>query len=153
MTDDELRVRLGPVHHVGLVVRDLEEALGLYRDELGLPIVSLHDLAPDGVRAAFLGEAGARIELIQPTRDDTGVARFLETRGPGMHHVCFVVPDVAAVLATLAEDGVELIDTAPRRGAHGPVAFLHPRSAFGALIELMEAPGGPAWTELGMRPG
>jgi methylmalonyl-CoA/ethylmalonyl-CoA epimerase len=153
MTEDELRVHLGPVHHVGLVVRDLEEALGLYRDELGLPIVSLHDLAPDGVRAAFLGEAGARIELIQPTRDDTGVARFLETRGPGMHHLCFVVPDVAAVLAALADEGVELIDTAPRRGAHGPVAFLHPRSAFGALIELMEAQGGPAWAELGMRPG
>jgi catechol 2,3-dioxygenase-like lactoylglutathione lyase family enzyme len=67
-----------------------------------------------------------------------------------MHHVCFEVSDVAATLDALAADGLELVDTTPRRGAHGPVAFLHPRSAFGTLIELIETPGGPAWTALGM---
>jgi methylmalonyl-CoA/ethylmalonyl-CoA epimerase len=139
----------GPVHHVGIVVRDLDEAIALYRDRFGLALESVHELTGDGIRAAFLGTAGARIELLQPTRDDTGVARFLEARGPGQHHVCFEVPDVAATLDALAHAGLELVDATPRRGAHGPVAFIHPRSALGTLVELIEAPGGPAWTALG----
>ena len=79
----------------------------------------------------------------------TGVARFLESRGEGFHHVCFEVPDLAVSLAELAASGVELIDGAPRRGAEGPVAFLHPRSCHGVLVELIEARGGPAWAALG----
>src|SRR3990172_8791693 len=98
---DQSGVALGPLHHVGIVVRDLDDGLALYRDRLGLPLESLHDLAADGVRAAFLGAAGARIELLQPPRDDTGVARFLETRGPGLHHVCLEVDDLAATLDRL----------------------------------------------------
>jgi methylmalonyl-CoA/ethylmalonyl-CoA epimerase len=140
----------GPVHHVGIVVRDLDQAMGLYRDAFGLALESEHDLASDGVRAAFLGSSGARIELMQPTRDDTGVARFLDVRGPGLHHVCFEVADLEATLSALAADGLELVDAAPRRGAHGPVAFIHPRSGLGSLIELIEMRGGPAWRSLGL---
>jgi len=149
---EPLGVVLGHVHHVGIVVRDLDQGLGLYRGRLGLVLESLHELTTDGVRAAFLGAAGARIELLQPTRDDTGVARFLETRGPGLHHVCFEVIDLAVTLDRLAAGGAELVDSVPRRGAHGPVAFLHPRSGLGTLIELLEAPGGPAWEHLGLVP-
>ena len=83
-------------------------------------------------------------------RPDTGVARFLESRGEGLHHVCLEVDDIAAELARLAERGVELIDTVARRGAEGPVAFIHPRSCHGVLVELIEAPGGPAWAALGL---
>ena len=145
-------VRFGRVQHVGLVVRNLDEAVGLYRDAFGIALESMHDLGTHGVRAAFLGTAGTRIELLQPTAADTGVARFLESRGPGLHHVCFEVGDIAASLDALAAAGFELIDAGPRRGAHGPVAFIHPRSGLGALIELIEAPGGPAWAALGMAP-
>jgi methylmalonyl-CoA/ethylmalonyl-CoA epimerase len=74
------------------------------------------------------------------------VARFLASRGEGFHHVCFEVPDISAALTRLGLDGVELIDTAPRPGAEGPVAFLHPKSCHGVLVELIEAPGGPAWS-------
>jgi methylmalonyl-CoA/ethylmalonyl-CoA epimerase len=149
-TDGEVPRAFGPLHHVGIVVRDLDGALALYRDRFGLALESLHDLTSDGVRAAFLrGASGVPVELLTPTRDDTGVARFLETRGQGLHHVCFEVPDLAETLNGLAAGGIELIDAAPRRGAHGPVAFIHPRSGLGSLIELIEAPGGPAWKALG----
>jgi methylmalonyl-CoA/ethylmalonyl-CoA epimerase len=77
------------------------------------------------------------------------VARFLENKGEGFHHVCLEVDDLAAELDRLAGEGIELIDTAPRRGAEGPVAFIHPRSCHGVLVELIEAPGGPAWKSLG----
>jgi methylmalonyl-CoA epimerase len=135
---------------VALVVRDLEAALGLYRDRLGLPLELVLPIESDGVRIAFLGVGESKIELVEPTDPSTGVARFLESRGEGFHHVCLEVADLAAELRRLASDGVELIDAAPRRGAEGPVAFIHPRACHGVLVELIEAPGGPAWTVLGM---
>jgi methylmalonyl-CoA epimerase len=140
----------GRIHHVALVVRDLETALGLYRDRLGLPLELVLPIESDGVRIAFLGVGESKIELVEPTDPSTGVARFLESRGEGFHHVCLEVADLAAELRRLASDGVELIDAAPRRGAEGPVAFIHPRACHGVLVELIEAPGGPAWTVLGM---
>jgi methylmalonyl-CoA epimerase len=103
----------------------------------------------DHVRIAFLGVGESKVELVEPTDDTTGVARFLASRGEGFHHVCFEVPDLAEELTRLGIEGVELIDMAPRRGAEGPVAFLHPRSGHGVLVELIEAPGGPAWRSLG----
>ncbi len=89
------------------------------------------------------------MELVEPTDDTTGVARFLDSRGEGFHHVCLEVANLAEELTRLGIDGVELINSAPRRGAEGPVAFLHPRSCHGVLVELIEVPGGPAWRSLG----
>ncbi len=91
----------------------------------------------------------SKVELVQPTDTSSGVARFLESKGEGFHHVCVETPDVDATLAELAAAGVEVIDAQARRGAEGPVAFLHPRSCHGVLVELIEAPGGPAWSRLG----
>ena len=140
---------LGKVHHVALIVRSVEESLGLWRDTLGLELETVMDIPGDRVRIAFLGVGESKVELVEPTDDTTGVARFLASKGEGFHHVCFEVPNLAETLLRLELDGLELIDTAPRRGAEGPVAFVHPRSGHGVLVELIEAPGGPAWASLG----
>ena len=139
----------GRVHHVAVIVKSLEDALPLYRDLLGLPLESIMDIPQDRVRIAFLGVGESKVELVEPTDDTTGVARFLANKGEGFHHVCFEVANLAQELTRLGIDGVELIDSAPRKGAEGPVAFLHPRSCHGVLVELIEAPGGPAWGSLG----
>ena len=141
--------RIVRIHHVAVVVRSLEAALPFWRDVLGLPLERVADIASDAVRIAFLPVGEARIELVEPTDATTGVARYLAKHGEGVHHLCFEVPNVAEALTRLAIEGIELIDTAPRRGAEGPVAFLHPRSCHGVLVELIEAPGGPAWASLG----
>lgn len=143
------RLGLGRVHHVALVVHRMDDALGLWRDVLGLPVEQLLPVESDGVRICFLPVGESKMELVEPVDPDTGVARFLATRGEGFHHVCFEVPDLAAALTDLAGRGVDLVDAAPRRGAEGPVAFLHPRGTQGVLVELIEAPGGPAWAALG----
>jgi methylmalonyl-CoA/ethylmalonyl-CoA epimerase len=135
---------------VAVVVESIEQALGFYRDDLGLELDSVMDISSDKVRIAFLGVGESKIELVEPTDDTTGVARFLASKGEGFHHVCFEVANLAETLLRLEIEGVELIDTAPRRGAEGPVAFIHPRSGNGVLVELIEAPGGPAWKSLGM---
>ncbi len=139
----------GRIHHVAVIVRSIDESLALYRDLLRLPLETIMDIPQDRVRIAFLGVGESKIELVEPTDDTTGVARFLANKGEGFHHVCFEVEDLASELTRLGIDGVELIDSAPRKGAEGPVAFLHPRSCHGVLVELIEAPGGPAWTSLG----
>lgn len=141
--------RIGRVHHVAVVVRSIEQSLTFYRDSLGLELETITDVPGDRVRIAFLGVGESKIELVEPTDDTTGVARFLESKGEGFHHVCFEVENLAETLMRLEIDGLELIDTAPRRGAEGPVAFIHPRSGNGVLVELIEAPGGPAWQALG----
>jgi methylmalonyl-CoA/ethylmalonyl-CoA epimerase len=143
---------VGRIHHVAIVVRDIEAALSVYRDLLGLPLELVLPIGSDGVTIAFLSVGESRIELVQPTDETTGVARFLAAKGEGFHHLCLEVPDVAAMLDELGAQGVELIDRAPRPGAEGPVAFLHPRATRGVMIELIEAPGGPAWAALGIDP-
>jgi methylmalonyl-CoA/ethylmalonyl-CoA epimerase len=150
-TERPFGIPLGParVHHVAVVVRDLEESLRLYRDLLRLPLELVLPIESDGVKIAFLVVGESKVELVQPTDPTTGVARFLQSKGEGFHHVCFEVADLAAELDRLAGEGIELIDRSPRRGAEGPVAFIHPRSAHGVLVELIEAPGGPAWPALG----
>jgi methylmalonyl-CoA/ethylmalonyl-CoA epimerase len=145
---DRIR-RLGRVHHVAIVVSSLDDALRFWRDTLGLELEVVEDMAHDRVRIAFLPVGESKVELVEPTDDTTGVARFLASKGEGFHHVCFEVGNLAETLLRLEIDGVELIDTAPRKGAEGPVAFLHPRSCHGVLVELIEAPGGPAWSALG----
>ncbi len=141
--------RIGRVHHVALIVRSIDASLGLWRDALSLELETVMDIPSDHVQIAFLGVGESKIELVEPTDDTTGVARFLENKGEGFHHVCFEVPNLAETLLRLEIDGIELIDTAPRKGAEGPVAFLHPRSCHGVLVELIEAPGGPSWASLG----
>ena len=139
---------IGRIHHVALIVRSIEDSLGLWREALSLELESVMDIPSDRVRIAFLGVGESKVELVEPTDATTGVSRFLESKGEGFHHVCFEVPDLAETLTALERDGIELIDTAPRPGAEGPVAFLHPRSCHGVLVELIEAPGGPAWASL-----
>jgi methylmalonyl-CoA epimerase len=141
------------IHHVAVVVRSIEDSLGLYRDLLGMPVEAVTDIPSDRVRIAFLGVGESKVELVEPTDDSTGVARFLAKQGEGFHHVCFEVANLSEELTRLAIEGIELIDSAPRRGAEGPVAFLHPRSCHGVLVELIEAPGGPSWRALGYTAG
>ncbi len=136
------------VHHVAVVVGSMDEALGFWRDTLGLPVELVLPIESDGVRIGFLPIGESKIELVEPTDPLTGVARFLDARGEGFHHVCLEVPDLAAALGRLAAAGTRLIDAEPRRGAEGPVAFVHPSSCNGVLVELIEAPGGPAWATL-----
>jgi methylmalonyl-CoA/ethylmalonyl-CoA epimerase len=134
--------RLGPIHHVAIVVRSIEASLPRYRELFGLapeadPIV----FAAQRVRLCFLptGPApAARIELIEPIDDESGVARFLAARGEGFHHVCFLTDDLPASLEALAAAEAELIDREPRPGAHGTVAFVHPRALNGVLWELLQ---------------
>ena len=144
---------IGPIDHVAIVVRSIEEALPRYRALFGWEAIDEPRVfASQHVRLCFLdpgGTQGAKVELVEPTDDTTGVARFLASKGEGFHHVCFEVPNLTETLLRLEMDGLELIDTAPRRGAEGPVAFIHPRSCNGVLVELIEAPDGPAWTALG----
>ena len=142
----------GRVHHVAVVVRDIDQALAFYRDQLHLPVELVLPIESDGVTIAFLAVGESKIELVQPTDSSTGVARYLESRGEGFHHVCLEVADIAAELGRLAAAEVELIDAKPRPGAEGPVAFIHPRSCNGVLVELIETPGGPAWHALGLAP-
>ena len=141
--------RLGRIHHVAVIVAELDPALAFWRDTLGLDLEVVEDVANDRVRIAFLPVGESKIELVEPTDDTTGVARFLASKGEGFHHVCFEVDNIVETLMRLEFDGIELIDTAPRKGAEGPVAFIHPRSCHGVLVELIEAPGGPAWSALG----
>ena len=144
---------LGRVHHVAIVVRKIEASLRVYRDLLGLDLEVVLPIPTDGVTIAFLPVGESKIELVQPDDPATGVARFLESKGEGFHHVCFEVADLASELDRLGREGAEMIDLAPRPGAEGPIAFLHPKGFNGVLVELIEAPGGPAWAALGYGPG
>jgi methylmalonyl-CoA/ethylmalonyl-CoA epimerase len=132
-------VKLGPLHHVAIAVPRIEEALPFFRDTLGFSAETVHDLADQHVRVVFLGDKNQRIELVQPTDGESGVAKFVaEHPKPTLHHVCYVVDDLAGTLARIERDGVTLVDRAPRRGAEGMVAFIHPRASGGVLIELID---------------
>jgi methylmalonyl-CoA/ethylmalonyl-CoA epimerase len=134
---------IGAIHHVAIVVPSIEESLPRYRELFGLVAESPpRDFPAQRVRLCFLPsgpDPAARIELIQPLDGDSGVARFLATRGGGLHHVCFLTDDLPATLEALAQREAELIDAEPRTGAHGAVAFVHPRTLDGVLWELLQA--------------
>ena len=131
------------VDHLGIAVRDLEQAVDAYR-LLGFEVESVHDVPTEKVRAAFLPVGESRLELLEPTDPGSVIARFLEKRS-GLHHVCVLVPDIDRALADLKAKGVELIDERPRPGAGGSrVAFVHPRAGAGVLLELKEAPRKPS---------
>ena len=126
---------LSKVHHVGIVVKSADEALKFYRDILGLPVTEDRIIEDQGVRGVLLAIGQSEIELLEPTREGTGIARFLETRGEGMHHICFESDDCAKDLDAAAAKGIALIDNAPRPGLAGMIGFLHPKSNHGVLIE------------------
>ncbi|HKW79236.1 MAG TPA: methylmalonyl-CoA epimerase [Candidatus Limnocylindria bacterium] len=127
------------LHHVAVVVRDIDAELAFYRDTLGLEARSIETVPDQRVRVAFLVVGKTLLELLQPTDAESGVARYLRERGRStMHHLCFAVDDLAGTLDRLASAGVELVDRTPRRGAEGDVAFLHPRAGNGVLVELID---------------
>ena len=132
-------MKLGPLHHVAIAVPRIEDTLPFFRDALGMTAERIRDIADQRVRVVFLGDAKGRIELIQPIDGESGVSKFVaEHPKPTLHHVCYVVDDLAGTLENLAREGVELIDDAPRRGAEGMVAFIHPSASGGVLIELID---------------
>lgn len=124
------------IHHVGIVVRSLETALSFYRDRLGLPLTRESEVPDQGVRVALLAAGESEVELLEPTVPETGVARFLERRGEGMHHLCFESDEISEELTRLKALGVPLIDETARKGLAGMIAFLHPQATAGVLVEL-----------------
>ena len=129
--------------HVGIVVRDLERALEFYRDALGLEVAPAEPVASQRVTVTDVALGGARLELLQVDDADSPVGRFLGRRGPGLHHITLAVDDLSATLARLRARGVRLIDETPRTGAGGSrIAFIHPSSAEGVLVELKESTPG-----------
>ncbi len=127
------------VDHIGIATRTIEEALELWRDTLGLKVEFTEDVTEQGVRVAMLPIGDTLIELLEPLSNDSPVGKFLEKRGPGIHHVAVRVTDIRASLAQLKQKGSRLIDETPRRGAGGClVAFVHPSSTNGVLLELVQ---------------
>jgi methylmalonyl-CoA/ethylmalonyl-CoA epimerase len=125
--------------HIGIAVADLRQALAFYRDALGLEIEAPEDVASQRVRAHFIPAGEAALELLEATADDSPIARYVAKRGPGLHHITLRVGDIRAALAQLKAKGVRLIDESPREGAQGSlVAFIHPASAHGVLVELKQ---------------
>lgn len=148
-----MTVRAKGLDHVAIVVRDLEESIRLWRDALGLELTHVEEVPEQQVRTAIFGHGMGRVELISPTTPDSGVARFLATRGEGLHHVCIEVEDIESAMNSLRKAGAPLIDQEPRPGAGGArVAFVHPKGMRGVLTELRQGPAGPAHAVSGRRP-
>ena len=126
--------------HVGIAVKNLDEALAFYRDALGLHVEAAEEVSSQRVRAHFIPTGQAAIELLEPTTADSVIARYVEKRGPGLHHITLRVDDIQQALAQLKTRGVRMIDEQPRPGAEGAlVAFVHPSAAHGVLVELKQA--------------
>ncbi len=129
------------INHVAVLVDNLDHALGFWQNILGIELSHVSDFPQEDARIAFLPLGESEIELVQPTTSDTGLSRYLEKRGPGMHHLCLEVDDLSAMLAQLKSKGVELINEEPRPGENGRIyAFIHPRSTNGVLVELYQLP-------------
>ena len=130
---------LTEIDHVAIAVRDLDTAIAWYRDALGAEVEHRERAEPDGVEEALLAVADSYVQLITPTRDDSPVAKFLEKRGEGLHHIGYRVQDCGAALERMVQAGATPIDEAPRPGSRNTtIAFVHPKGAFGTLIELVE---------------
>lgn len=126
------------VHHVGVVVRAIDDALPFWRDTLGLHLHKLETIEEQGVKAALLSVGDSEVELLEPVVNDNGVARYLESKGEGLHHICFQSDDVERDLAEMKAKGTEMIDQVTRVGIAGRICFLHPKAMDGALIELCQ---------------
>ena len=125
------------INHIGIAVRSLDEHIPFYRDVLGLEYLGMEEVADQKVKTAVFAVGEVRIELLEPTADDSPVARFIEKRGEGMHHIAYESDDIAGELAALKNKKIQLIDERPRKGAHNTlIAFLHPRSSGKVLTEI-----------------
>lgn len=130
---------LTKINHIGIAVKSLDETLPFYRDCLGMTFKGCEEVAEQKVKVAMLQIGESKIELLEPTAEDSPVAKFLEKNGPGVHHVAYETADIEAAIAHLQGEGARMIDTVPRNGAHGTrIAFVHPKSSNGVLTELCQ---------------
>ena len=127
------------IDHVGVAVKDIEACLAFFKKVFDVPDAQIEVLEDQGVRATIIEVGQTRLELLEPTGPESGVGRFIERRGEGLHHLAFNVTDIEGKLQTLKTLGVDLIDQTPREGLSGTIAFVHPRSVFGILTELVES--------------
>lgn len=133
---------LQKINHIGIAVQSIDATLPFYRDQLGMEFKGAEEVAEQKVRVAMLQVGESKIELLEPTADDSPVAKFLEKNGPGVHHVAYEVHDLEAAIAKMLADGARMIDEKPRHGAHGTrIAFVHPKSSNGVLTELCQEGG------------
>jgi len=131
--------KITKINHIAMLVNDLESPLDFWRDALGLELTQVKEVPGEQAWIAFLPTGDSEIELVQPTTGDSGLARYLEKRGPGMHHICLEVDDIDGMLAQLKEKGIQLINEEARVGSDGRrYAFIHPKSASGVMVELYE---------------
>ena len=131
--------KIKAVNHVAIVVDDMEKSLLFWRDALGIELHQLHDVPAEQSQVAFLPVAGAEVELVKPTTDDSGIAKYLAKRGPGMHHICLEVDDIEGMMTQMKTNNIRLINEEPRTAADGKkYAFIHPESTGGVLVELYQ---------------
>ena len=126
------------INHVCMAVRDIDATLAFYQKVFGTGKAEVEEIEDQGVKASLVRVGGSQLEFIQPTDPNGSVARFIESKGEGMHHICFEVADVQQTLDRLDAEGIQLIDKSPREGLSGTIAFLHPRATGGVLIELVD---------------
>ncbi len=127
------------INHVAIVVEEMEDALSFWRDALGLELHEVRDVPAEKSKVAFIPIAGGELELVMPTTDDSGIAKYLAKRGQGMHHICLEVDDIEGMLEQLKAKGIRLINEQPRTSSDGKkYAFVHPESARGVLVELYQ---------------
>lgn len=132
-------MNISHIEHIGIAVKDLSIAIPYYEKVLGLKCYNIEEVADQKVKTAFFKVGGTKIELLEPTSEESTIAKFIEKKGEGVHHIAFAVDGVANALTECEGNGVQLIDKAPRKGAEGlNIAFLHPKSTQGVLTELCE---------------
>ncbi len=131
--------KITKINHIAVAVTDIDLSLTFWRDALGLELSELRDVPAETAKIAFLPIGGTKIELVSPTTNDSGLAKYIEKRGEGMHHLCLETDDIVAMMAQLKEKGIQLINESPREGADGKkYAFIHPKSTGGVLVELYQ---------------
>ena len=134
-------MNISHIEHIGIAVKDLQTAIPYYEDVLGLKCYNIEEVADQKVKVAFFKVGEVKIELLEPTSEESSVAKFIEKKGEGVHHIAFAVEDLPSALSEMEEKGIQLIDKQPRKGAEGlNIAFLHPKSTGGVLTELCEDP-------------
>ncbi|NQU29318.1 MAG: methylmalonyl-CoA epimerase [Anaerolineae bacterium] len=131
--------KITKINHIAVAVSEIDSSLSFWRDALGLELTELRDVPAESAQIAFLPVGGSEVELVRPTTDDSGLAKYIAKNGAGMHHLCLETDDIEGMLAQLKDKGVQLINESPRTGADGKrYAFIHPKSTGGVLVELYQ---------------